>query len=113
MDEKKPFSTEQKEFLEGFLSGIKGRENVAGTGGAPTAVAKEVHGTPVDELCREELIKLDEHPFDIWERMGLNAQAEKFPEGPDIFRYIFHGLFYVAPGQEALMLRCRIPGGLL
>ncbi|MCD8482577.1 MAG: NirA family protein [Verrucomicrobia bacterium] len=29
------------------------------------------------------------------------------------FRYKFHGLFFVAPAQESLMLRCRIPGCVL
>ena len=31
----------------------------------------------------------------------------------DVFRFKFHGLFYVAPAQDSFMLRLRIPGGKL
>ncbi|MDQ2696711.1 MAG: NirA family protein, partial [Pseudomonadota bacterium] len=34
-------------------------------------------------------------------------------KGTDIFRYKFHGLFYVAPAQDAFMCRLRIPNGIL
>ena len=35
------------------------------------------------------------------------------PRADDIFRFKFHGLFYVAPAQDSFMLRLRVPGGIL
>src|SRR4029077_9033336 len=42
-----------------------------------------------------------------------NAASGRFPKGLDVFRHKFHGLFYVAPNQDAFMLRLRLPGGIL
>ncbi len=72
----------------------------------------KVHGVPVSDLTREEIIKVEKNPLDIWDRMEANARAQKSPEGGDIFRYKYHGLFYDAK-QNHYMLRCRIPGGVL
>ena len=35
------------------------------------------------------------------------------PAQDDLFRFKFHGLFYVAPAQDSFMLRLRVPGGIL
>ncbi len=37
----------------------------------------------------------------------------RFPKGLDVYRHKFHGLFYVAPAQDAFMCRLRIPNGIL
>ena len=42
--------------------------------------------------------------------MEKNAEANVFPEGGDMFRYKFYGLFHVKPAQNSFMLRCRIAG---
>lgn len=122
------FTTEQQEYLKGFFAGVTqsgdlGRVFVGETAnGLITASAGEsisnqaapsVHGTLIDDLCKEERIKYEEHGLDIWDKLLDNAARNKFPEGGDVFRYKFHGLFYVTPAQEALMLRCRIPGCVL
>jgi ferredoxin-nitrite reductase len=65
------------------------------------------------KLVPEELAKREKHPFDIWDEMAANAAAGRFPKGLDIFRHKFHGLFYVAPNQDAFMLRLRLPGGIV
>jgi ferredoxin-nitrite reductase len=65
------------------------------------------------KLVPEELAKREKNPFDIWDEMAANAAAGRFPKGLDIFRHKFHGLFYVAPNQDAFMLRLRLPGGIL
>ncbi|MFK5108616.1 hypothetical protein ACI394_29195, partial [Klebsiella pneumoniae] len=41
---------------------------------------------------------------------ALNGQ---FPKGVDNFRWRYHGLYYVAPAQNAFMCRMRIPNGIL
>jgi ferredoxin-nitrite reductase len=45
--------------------------------------------------------------------MLAHASENRFPEGGDVFRFKFHGLFYVAPAQDSFMLRLRTPGAIL
>lgn len=106
------FSDEQKKileqiFVEGFKSGKKSQDAV----NPPVATAApDVFGTPIGDLCKEERWKLEEHGLDIWEKMARHAGANEFPKDADIFRFKFHGLFHVAPAENAFMLRMRIPG---
>jgi len=113
------FNTEQKQYLEGFFAGVSQRgglpflgQNASGqfTDSPAEAVDQTVFGTPIDDLCKEELIKHERNGLDVWDQMVANGELDKFPEGGDIFRYKFHGLFYVTPAQESMMLRCRIAG---
>src|SRR5690348_18389468 len=59
------------------------------------------------------MAKRAKDPFDMWDEMAANAAAGRFPQGTDVFLHKFHGLFYVAPNQDAFMLRLRLPGGIL
>jgi ferredoxin-nitrite reductase len=74
---------------------------------------KDVYGTPVEDLCEQEIWKLEQHGLDVWDKLVAHAEQDKFPDKPDTFRFRYHGLFYVAPAQNAFMLRCRIPAGEL
>src|SRR5437588_8743936 len=65
------------------------------------------------KLVPEELAKRAKNPFDMWNEMAANAAAGRFPKGTDVFLHKFHGLFYVAPAQDAFMCRLRIPNGIL
>ena len=125
------FSREQKEYLQGYFTGLAcagvvpfvghlpdGRiTNVAVPGlvnGAaePEAPAEEtVYGTPVSDLCEQELWKLEQHGLDVWDKLVQHANEDKFPDKKETFRFRYHGLFYVAPAQKSFMLRCRIPAG--
>jgi ferredoxin-nitrite reductase len=125
------FSREQKEYLQGYFTGLAcsgmipfvghlpdGRiTNMPAPGlvnGAaePAAPAEEtVYGTPVSDLCEQELWKLEQHGLDVWDKLVAHADEDKFPNKPDTFRFRYHGLFYVAPAQKSFMLRCRIPAG--
>jgi ferredoxin-nitrite reductase len=123
------FSTEQKEYLLGFLAGAmqRGVRPFAGhtTSGLLTddpssgsvnraePAEETFHGTPVSDLSREELWKYEQNPLDIWDKLLAHADENRAPEVEDIFRFKFHGLFYVAPAQDSFMLRLRIPGGTL
>jgi ferredoxin-nitrite reductase len=121
------FSIEQQEYLKGFFAGVAQRPGNPFVGQTATGLltgdpaqaasgneaAATVHGTPIEDLCKEERIKHEGHGLDIWETLLDNAARDKFPEGGDVFRYKFHGLFYVTPAQESIMLRCRIPGCVL
>lgn len=127
------FTDEQKEYLQGFFAGVAQRGFIpfAGetAGGLITAdpasgvrnqAASEplesdqtYFGTPVNDLCREERWKFEENPLDIWDKLVAHASEDKAPAPDDLFRFKFHGLFYVAPAQDSFMLRMRIPGAVL
>jgi ferredoxin-nitrite reductase len=125
------FSTEQKEYLQGFMAGITASGplpfvglNAAGlltatpAGSATPNLGAEapepsVHGTPLSELCREEKWKYDEDPLDAWERILAHAGENRSPDPENNYRFKTHGLFHVAPAQDSFMIRLRIPAGEL
>ena len=74
------------------------------------SVEPNVHGTPVDDLSKEEQIKYEKHGLDVWDDIVKNAEKDQFPESADMFRYKFYGLFHVKPAQDSFMLRARTPG---
>lgn len=116
------FTEEQTNYLSGFVSGILQASEMPflgqDAGGRFThkldeAEVETVHGTPVDELCREEMIKYEQNGLDCYDKILENAAEQVFPKDGDVFRYKFHGLFFVSPAEESIMLRCRIAGGAL
>lgn len=124
------FTEEQKNYLQGFFAGLQHRGAVPFAGylpdgritndpstGTANLAAQEPEasrfGTPISELCREELWKYEHNPLDLWEKLLAHASEDRAPEAADIFRFKFHGLFYVAPAQDSFMLRLRAPGGTL
>jgi ferredoxin-nitrite reductase len=124
------FTFEQKEYLSGFLLAVAKRGESFFTGHTANGLIKAdasssstnlaappqdetYFGTPVADLCKEERWKYEEDPLDIWEKILAHANETRFPEGGDVFRFKFHGLFYVAPAQDSFMLRLRTPGSIL
>jgi len=120
-----PFTAEQSRYLEGFFTGLGQRAPFAAhtesgqitcdsASGLPNAAAPETfHGTAIEDLCREERWKYEENPLDIWEKLLAHASENRAPAPDDLFRFKFHGLFYVAPAQDSFMLRLRVPGAAL
>jgi ferredoxin-nitrite reductase len=125
------FTEDQKQYLEGFITGIANKRGISLPTVAPSVGLADAKKTPAADpmsvhsdaqdravaaggkLVPEELAKREKHPFDIWDEMAANAAAGRFPKGLDVFRHKFHGLFYVAPNQDAFMLRLRVPGGIV
>jgi ferredoxin-nitrite reductase len=131
------FTEEQKQYLEGFIAALVKKHGTnlpassssAEANAQPRGIAGDlqqlndpsyIHREAQDrwitaggKLVPEELAKRTKHPFDMWDEMLGNAAAGRFPKGTDIFLHKFHGLFYVAPNQDAFMLRLRLPGGIL
>lgn len=112
------FSSEQKQYLEGFFTGVQQRGSAPFLGKTETGQftgdpEEAVFGTPLEDLCKEEKIKYERNGLDVWDTILANADADRFPEAPDVFRYKFYGLFHVKPAQDSFMLRCRIAGGRL
>ncbi|MCI0360925.1 MAG: NirA family protein [Planctomycetaceae bacterium] len=99
-------------------SSAGGTRSATTTGDHP-ARAEDIHRAMQDrfvaegkKLTSEEQAKRDKNPFEMWDEMRANAAAGKFPKGTDVFLYKFHGLFYVAPAQNAFMCRLRFAGGI-
>ena len=115
------FSEEQTSYLSGFVSGILQARELPFLGQdasgrfthEPADTIEMLYHTPVDELCREEQIKYEQNGLDCYSTILANAETHSFPTDGDVFRYKFHGLFFVTPAQESFMLRCRIAGGAL
>ena len=115
------FSEEQTSYLSGFVSGILQARDLPFLGQdagnrfthQPSEAVATVYGTPIDDLCREEQFKYEQNGLDCYDSILANAATHTFPAEADVFRFKFHGLFYVSPAQESFMLRCRIAGGAL
>ena len=121
-----PFNEEQKQYLQGFMAGVVQRGGLAFAGETPAGqitadradAARDLadppvdtlHGFPLDEVTKQERIKLEKDPHAMWDEVVANARAGRMPEGDDVFRYKAFGLFNVAPIQHGFMLRMRIPG---
>lgn len=106
-----PFSDEQRRYLDELFAGaLRQWQSPSPSQGEPgDGETVLVRGVPVEELSREERIKHERNPLDIWDTVLANAAHERFPEADDVFRYKFHGLFHTAPAQDGYMCRLRIP----
>ncbi len=121
------FSVEQKEYLAGFFTGMNlrgdhpfvGRTSQGQYTSDPNSAtvdlarAETVYGTPIEDLSKEEKIKYELNGLDCYEQIIACSQKNEMPQGGDIFRFKFYGLFNVSPAQDGFMLRCRIPAGIL
>lgn len=121
------FDDQQKQWLQGFVSGIEARKAADGlTGrvsGAPAAepigpdalqhAAQDRTVAAGGKLVGEEIAKRARHPLDRWDEVAGRAEAGQFPKGIDVFLTKYQGLFYVAPAQDSFMCRLRVPNGIL
>ncbi|MFC5865050.1 NirA family protein [Acidicapsa dinghuensis] len=123
------FNSDQKEYLLGFFAGAMQRavrpfagytaaglltdDPALGSVNCAEPAEETVHGTPASDLSREELWKYEQNPLDIWDKIIAHADEDRAPEAEDVFRFKYHGLFYVAPAQDSFMLRLRVPGGII
>lgn len=122
-------SEEQKQYLQGFVSGQAAARAAQGlpplfpapgqSGGEPSG-PEAVHYRAQSrflaegkQLTAEEKAKRERHPLDRWDELVKRAEAGAFPKGTDIFCTKFFGLFYVAPAQDSYMCRLRMPNGML
>ena len=118
------FSPDQKRYLEGFASGLqtaRAARGVNGQSGSPAPAGPDAahlaamarFETEGKKLAAEEKGKREEHAFDAYGRLKEQAEGGAYPKGQDIFRWKYHGLFYVAPAQDFFMCRLRIANGIL
>ena len=141
--ESRDFSPEQKQYLQGFLSGtnlarvsqglpelnnlftgsngkghVNGAANSTHTSGPPTpdSLGWQAQNQAVAEgktLTEQEEAKRKVHPLDQWDDIAQHAAEHRFPKGVDVLSFKYHGLFYVAPAQNSYMTRLRFPNGVI
>ena len=121
------FDDQQKQWLQGFVSGIEARKAAdrlanrpAGAAAAqpigPDALQYAAQDRAVaagGKLVAEETAKRQRHPLDRWDEVVARAEAGQFPKGIDVFLTKYQGLFYVAPAQDSFMCRLRLPNGIV
>jgi ferredoxin-nitrite reductase len=116
------FSSDQKRYLEGFVSGIQAGKLAGGAAKpapeptGPDAIhlkAQDATTAKGGKLVDQEKWKRTEHPFDAYPRLKAQAAKAEYPKPEDNFRWRYHGLFYVAPAQNSYMCRLRLPNGIL
>jgi ferredoxin-nitrite reductase len=136
------FSEEQKQYLHGFVSGADAARAMQGlptfaetlkvalglAAGAPAAKPDAPTYTGPDalglaaqdrvlaegkKLTPQEEAKRKRHPLDTWDDLTRHCDEGAFPKGTDVLAFKYHGLFYVAPAQDAYMCRLRFPGGIV
>jgi ferredoxin-nitrite reductase len=116
------FSSDQKRYLEGFVSGIQAGKLAGGASPAPAEptgpdaphlLAQDATSARGGKLVDQEKWKRAEHPFDAYQRLKDQASRGEYPKPEDNFRWRYFGLFYVAPAQNSFMCRLRIPNGIM
>src|SRR3954463_5439911 len=120
------FTDEQKRYLEGFTSGLQISRVARGLGGGAGKANAEPIGPEAahikaqdkvtaagKKLADQEKFKREEHPFDAYPRLKQQALDDAPPSTADNFRWLYYGLFYVAPAQDSYMCRLRIPNGIV
>src|ERR1041385_3398577 len=105
-----PLNDEQRQYLDGFFTGLAARGLKFSDVEATPAPEKKVS---LDDLIFEERVKRELHPLDAYPQLLENAAANKPPDKEEIFRFKWNGLFFLAPNKESFMARLRIPGGLV
>lgn len=80
----------------------------ASSGAAPEA-REAVYGTPLDDLCKEEIAKYRRHPLDLWDRLEGWTARNEMATGLDQFLLRHLGFFNVEPTSPGYMVRLRLP----
>ena len=104
----KGFTEEQQKYLADVLGKLN-LHRAFQTGGSAENEAPSVYGTPVEELCKEEVAKYETHPLDIWDQIVQFNDRNQIAEGINQFMFRHHGIFNVEPNSTGYMCRLRIP----
>ena len=99
------FSEEQ---IACLMSALSKFEFNAAPGAAPET-PETVYGTPLDDLCKEEIAKYRRHPLDLWDRLETWTARNEMATGLDQFLLRHLGFFNVEPSSPGYMVRLRLP----
>ncbi|MEM8591894.1 MAG: NirA family protein [Pseudomonadota bacterium] len=104
------FTREQQEYLATVIMKLNLHKAFAPAGAAVAEPEPEtVYGVPVEDLCKEEVRKRQQHPLDVWRQLEEWTAADQMAEGLDQFMLRHLGFFNVAPNSEGYMMRLRAP----
>jgi len=104
----KKLNDEQSAYLHGLFAGLANRGlKFSDVQPDPTRPA----GPADEDLIFEERVKRDLHPLDAYDSLLEDARDNRAPAKENVFRYKWHGLFFLAPASDQFMCRLRIPGG--
>ncbi|MEM8622813.1 MAG: NirA family protein [Pseudomonadota bacterium] len=101
------FTEEQVACILAALSKLELGAPSAGAAVAPPV--ETVFGTPLEDLCKEEIAKHKLHPLDMWDRLERWAAANEMATGLDQFLLRHLGFFNVEPTSPGYMVRLRLP----
>lgn len=73
------------------------------------ATVEHVYGTPIEDLCKEEIAKYKLHPLDMWDRLEYWTARNEIATGLDQFLLRHLGFFNVEPASPGYMIRLRLP----
>ncbi|MBX2852598.1 MAG: NirA family protein [Phycisphaeraceae bacterium] len=104
------FSDQQRDYLQQLIEQLDLAAVYKAPEAAPSGAPLTVFGTPLEDLSKEEHLKLEEHPWELFPKLERHAAEDRMPEGGDVFMFKHHGLFNVAPAMPGFMCRLRIPG---
>ncbi|HVR34262.1 MAG TPA: NirA family protein [Methylomirabilota bacterium] len=105
-------TSEQSAYLDGLFTGLRNR-GFAFTDILPDPAAAPPPPAGTGERIAEERIKQELHPLDAYHLIEEAAAANRAPEKENVFRFKWHGLFWLSPNKESFMCRLRIPGGIV
>ena len=105
--QKRGFSDEQIACLMTALSKLE--LNAPSQSDSASDTPEAVHGTPLEDLCKEEIAKYKLHPLDLYDRLELWTAKNEIATGLDQFLLRHLGFFNVEPTSPGYMVRLRIP----
>lgn len=103
------FTEEQIACLTAALAKLELHKLASGGGGAAAPAAETVYGTPIEDLCKEEVAKYQLHPLDLWARLERWTARNEMATGLDQFLLRHLGFFNVEPTSPGYMVRLRLP----
>jgi len=105
------FTRERQEYLAGVIMRLDLHKAFGGSAqsASPDPKPETVYGTPIEDLCKEEVRKHAQHPLDIWCQLEEWTAADQMAEGLDQFMLRHLGFFNVTPNSEGYMMRLRAP----
>ncbi|MEM7058830.1 MAG: NirA family protein [Pseudomonadota bacterium] len=103
------FTPEQIECLVTALGKLDLHLLLSSNTATVAAPPEGVHGTPIEDLCKEELAKYKLHPLDLWERLEQWTAKNEIAQGLDQFLLRHLGFFNVEPTSPGYMVRLRMP----
>lgn len=109
----KSLTDEQSSYLSGLFAGMQNRGLTFADALSPSSKNSSNSNNDLENLIFEERVKSEINPLDAFPLLLEHAVTNQAPEKENLFRFKWHGLFYLSPVKDGYMARLRIPGGQL